>query len=104
MYSDSLFVVLGWAPSAAPVVERLLCFGRRVVLVDLAPPAGIPGDVHFVQGAPRDGEALKRAGVERAAAVLSCLPPAEADAALAEARRLNPGVRLASVADAEPAR
>lgn len=86
--------MLGWDRAVREAVRLLLSFGSTVSIVSVEKPDAMPDGAAFVQGRPDDPEVLRRAGVAEAAAVLVGLPVADARAALAVAKTINPEARL----------
>ncbi|MCR4294423.1 MAG: NAD-binding protein [Elusimicrobia bacterium] len=96
MNNKPLYIVLGWDLAAAQAAKSLLALGMDVAVVASEAPASMPQGVPFVVGEPDISEALKRAGIERAAGLLSALSSEMATRAFAAARALNPSIHIVS--------
>ncbi len=75
MNRENHFVVIGNTPLALNTLRELTRRGHPVtLLMRVEPESGIPDDVDKVIGEPSDGDVLRRAGADKAQAVLAMLP------------------------------
>lgn len=75
MQRENHFVVIGNTPLALNTLHELARRGHPVtLLMRTEPESGAPDDVDRVIGDPSDGDVLRRAGADKAQAVLAMLP------------------------------
>ncbi|WHZ18253.1 MAG: Potassium channel protein [Rhodanobacteraceae bacterium] len=75
MKRENHFVVIGNTPLALNTWRELARRGHPVtLLMRVEPESGIPDDVDKVIGEPSDGDVLRKAGADKAQAVLAMLP------------------------------
>lgn len=75
MQREHHFVVIGNTPLAFNTVRELVRRGHPVtLLMHVEPEAGVPDGVDKVIGDPGDADVLRRAGADKAQAVLAMLP------------------------------
>lgn len=64
-------IICGWNERGRLILRELTATGKQVALIAAARPATLPaGDVFFIAGSPSDEEALQRAGIHEAGAVI----------------------------------
>lgn len=75
MQRENHFIVIGNTPLALNTMRELLRRGHPVtLLMRVEPESGVPDDVDKVIGEPSDGDVLRKAGADKAQAVLAMLP------------------------------
>jgi len=75
MQRENHFVVIGNTPLALNTLHELARRGHPVtLLMRVEPESGVPEDVDKVIGDPSDGAVLRKAGADKAQAVLAMLP------------------------------
>ena len=103
MNRENHFVVIGNTPLALNTLRELTRRGHPVtLLMRVEPESGLPDDVDKVIGEPSDGDVLRKAGADKAQAVLAMLPDDSENAFVVLAvRELTDKVRtVAAVNDA----
>ncbi|MBS0381408.1 MAG: voltage-gated potassium channel protein [Proteobacteria bacterium] len=75
MQRENHFVVIGNTPLALNTLRELIRRGHPVtLLMRVEPESGVPEDTDKVIGEPSDADVLRRAGADKAQAVLAMLP------------------------------
>ncbi len=99
---DEHLLVLGYGELTEPIVDELADMGREFVVVTSdheATTALTNRDISVITGDPSDEDPLRRAKIDRAAAILVATNHDAEDAlAILTARQLAPGARIAAAA------